>query len=248
MGIAPKQINEQEILDLDSISLEQRKLLLLELDETNVRRGVYKNFIKEFKALMLDGLLLQHGASRKFRLLEIGSGNGGLAREILEMARGTIDIEYHMMDMNIDVLKWAQDRLRKNGHDVVIHPSTEVHLAQFKDEEFDIVISLHVLHHIHPLASLGAMFWQIQRMCALGFFMVDFERRYGNVLIGTLDNSFHRVIPSQRTDGIKSLRRAYSKDEIMFVFNQHAQRFTLLHRSLFIVPYQFIWGFKKAVA
>ena len=238
----PRQINEQELLDDPSLSFEVRKSLLLELDHVNEKQGIYRNFITHFFKWLEESFPKQKSIS----ILEIGGGSGGLAREILRSCNGKIEIDYHVIDIDKDVLSWAQKIQSELGFKFKTHLSNSNHLEQFKDEQFDVVISLQMIHHLHPYSTVVDFFKQVRRVSKLGFWMVDLERRRFQKLIHFIGNRIlTKTSPELSSDGLKSLRRAYTKEELMAAFGMHTS-YSMKTRRLLAAPFVILSG-KKTI-
>lgn len=210
MIFTPKLKDEVEVLDDPSIPLEKRKELLLELDRTNLKYGTYSQFCERF----FDWLEIVAKNKDSISILEIGSGSGGLAREIMSHKRNTKKIDYSLMDLDPNILALAQGRLAEKNLSCKVYPSTEKHLGQFKEGSFDIIVSLHVVHHIHPESQVQSMFQDVYKTARLGFFIADFERRFGNVLMTHVVNTPGGLSKDLKSDGVKSVKRSYTANEM----------------------------------
>lgn len=234
----PPMVDNDEVLDNPATDLERRKALLLELDQTNIRYGTYAQYCRRF----FDWIETLHPPDKRVTVLEIGSGSGGLAREIVRGAQDRWDIEYSLMDQDADILTWAQSRLAKDDVECRVFASGTDHLAQFADRGFDVIISLHVIHHIHPLSSVQKMFHDAVRVARLGFFHVDFTRRWGNVTMAKVVNTLYGLSTDLKEDGVKSVRRAYTAREIARCLEPAPDGYEVRVRELFPFPHMVITG------
>ncbi|GAB3124330.1 class I SAM-dependent methyltransferase [Glaciibacter psychrotolerans] len=147
-------------------------------------------------------------------LLDIGAGGGDLARSLTTWAR--------------------QDGLRL--HVTAIDPDARAHtyaLAQpaqpgltfrraFSSElvgegaRFDIVVSNHVLHHL-TARELGGLLFDSERLCRQVVLHADIERsRLGYLGFGLATWPFFRD-SYIRPDGLTSIRRSFTVDELRAV-------------------------------
>ncbi len=234
----PKQIDRNEVLDDPSIDIEVRKALMLELDQTNMKYGTYSQYCSRFFN-WLDSL---NTNNQKISVLEIGSGSGGLAREIFKAPQSKWKFEYSLMDMDPVILAWTQSRLKTQGVECKTYPSTEKHLAQFPDKSFDIIISLHVIHHIHPINIVQKMFQDTYRVARLGFFHADFERRLGNSTMAKVINTLSGLSEDLNLDGVKSVERAYTAGEIRECLKPAPGSYSSNVQVLFPFPHMIITG------
>lgn len=234
----PRQFNENEILDDPKVPLQLRQKLLLELDQTNIKYGTYQQFCGRFFK-WLDSLELK---TYELSILEIGSGSGGLAREILMRPQSRWKLKYSIMDQDPNILAWAQENLRKHNLSCEAFPSTDTHLKQFYNDSFDIVLSLHVIHHIHPSDVVQKMFQEVFRIARVGFFMADFERRLGNVVMTKVVNTLGGLSSELNSDGVKSVKRSYTKSEIASCLQPTPNDYLCSIDQLFPFPHMIIKG------
>lgn len=238
MQWTPKQVNLEEVLDNPNIEIEVRKKLMLELDQTNIKYGTYAQYCRRFFN-WLDSLNFK---GDHLSILEIGSGSGGLAREILKSPDNHWKMDYSLMDQDPDILSWAQARLQDQQLGCKIFSSKERHLSQFSDKSFDVIISLHVIHHIHPLSTVQKMFQDSFRVAQLGFFHADFERRFGNVTMATVVNTLSGLSKDLNEDGVKSVKRSYTASEITESFKPQPTIYKTQVQRLFPFPHMIITG------
>lgn len=203
----------QEMLDDPAVPIGTRKELLIELDRSNRKFGTYESFVGRFQQFLEGGAFAR--LPIPCRILEIGSGSGDLVRHISEwaQARGIV-FEFHLMDIDPQILAWAQTRLAQRGISAHVHVAGDQHLAQFGNGEFDFIYSMHVLHHIQPYEQLKTAMHEATRVANRGVFMVDFDRRFYGVTMARLWNRAHRIDKRIAKDGVISLRRAYSNREV----------------------------------
>ncbi|OOG27251.1 hypothetical protein B1C78_03695 [Thioalkalivibrio denitrificans] len=226
----------QEMLDDPSLPFEVRWRLISEIDGTNQRFGVYKKLLADWDQWMAAQPLSREETVSVF---EVGSGSGGLSREIRNWGqRRGLNLDMHLYDAQEDVL---QESLKQFDDDArpAIHVATDAHLEAFPDRSFDYVISLHVIHHIRPFEAAASAMEQMLRISRIGVFVVDFENKPWAVPFAQVWNRLHRVSPDLSSDGIKSLKRAYSPIELMNVVSstEAARDFSLDLKRYFFVPY-----------
>jgi ubiquinone/menaquinone biosynthesis C-methylase UbiE len=77
-------------------------------------------------------------------VLEIGSGSGAMAAELL---RRFLDARLTATDYDDSMVEVARDRLRRFGDRVDVQQADASHLP-FPDESFDAVVSFIMLHHV----------------------------------------------------------------------------------------------------
>lgn len=207
------------------------------LSRSNQILGVYICFLYFF-----GSYLRKLGSPRKIKILEIGSGFGGLTERILRKFSPRMEIEAHLMDLDPLLLERVQSRLFQSGFQVHVHPSGETHLRQFADQEFDLVISLQVLHHIHPRSVLLEAFQESLRVSKLGFFHMDLEDNFSTPFLMWMFRHLFRFHPILVDDGEKSFLRAYTKEQFESTLQDAVRNLSLKHtqvtvRRILPLPY-----------
>ena len=230
----PDQVNQQELLDDSSIDLETRKKLLLELDYSNTRLFVFP-IVTYFLTRFISKTIKKKSA---LKILEIGSGSGGLASKILKKISNNYEVEYCLFDLDPDILAWAQENCKKQGYHVSIFQADSDYLKKVNDKEFDLIISLHAVHHIHPKSEVQDFFKEVARCSKHGYFIVDFQRRIGNELMLKIACLIISLSKDLIEDGIKSLKRSYLKSELI-EFSKN-KNFQVRTSSFFWNPYVII--------
>jgi len=162
-------------------------------------RGLYRDRIRP--------LLAAHPASRPFRLLDVGSGGGDIARSLAGWARrDALALEVTAIDPDERAVAFAAR---------VPHPGVELRRAWAAElagagERFDLVVSNHVLHHLDDLPGFLA---ESARL-APRVLHSDIRRSslalalYSAVTWPTARRSFLFA------DGRLSIRRSYTADEL----------------------------------
>ncbi len=178
------------------------------------------------------------------KILEIGSGSGGLAREILKNLKDQYSIDYYLFDMDVEILNWAQQLCQEKGCNVFYIHADSDYLKKIKDNEFDVIISLHTIHHIHPSKEVELFFKEVARCSKHGFFIADFHRKFGNILILRLACFFINLSKDLIDDGVKSLNRSYLKSDLIRMSNIGS--FKVKTTSFFWNPYLIIEGIRSS--
>ncbi|MDX9732311.1 MAG: SAM-dependent methyltransferase [Bdellovibrionales bacterium] len=244
---APKQINESEVLDDPSMEIDTRLQLLSELDQLNHNLPVYRIFLQRFFAWM-PSLLSNEQASTPIRILEVGSGSGGLALEILKYARAHyphLKLEYSLLETAPEILAWSHERLTKEGFQASTFIADERHLKRFAPQSFDFVISLHVLHHVQPMGTLKHMLDDVKRIATNGFFMADCARQLGTTLTTRIVNRVLGTNPVLVGDAIRSFRRAYTPSEIASLLSENESPWDCSVKTVSPFPYLIATGERR---
>ncbi len=202
----------QESLDDPNMAFEDRWALIQELDSTNRRLGIYTRFVAEFDR-WLDSLETEKGTP--LSVLDVGSGSGGLCRSLYEYSRSKgREFDFHLYDSQADVLEESRKLFSPRAR-VTTHVAPESHLQAYRDQSFDVVISLQVVHHIQPLSAAVSALEQMLRVAGKGVFIVDL---YNKPLAITGTKVLSHLLGYSKglaSDGVKSLMRAHSPDELM---------------------------------
>ena len=195
-----------EVLDDPSLPLIRRLDVLQKLDLVNTKYGVYKNFINGFSQVLTDS----KEGSECLSLLEVGSGMGGLTREIAIWGqKNQTSFSFNLYDSQSDILEISQRYLKTQNVDASTILATPEHLSVFPDNSFDYVVSLHVIHHIQPIETAVAAINEMLRVSRKGIYLVDFHRKFGTVGLFKVWNKFFGLSTDLSEDGIKSMKRAH---------------------------------------
>lgn len=225
----------QEMLDDPRLPFDRRWALLAEIDSTNRRFGIYRQFMASWGALA--------GAEQALTVFEVGSGSGGLSREVAHWARRRgIRADLHLYDAQEDVLQASLANF-SGTEPPQLHVATPDHLAVYPDRSFDYVISLHVVHHIQPFEMAVSALGEMLRMARRGVLVVDLERKPGAIAFARVWNRVMGVSADLRSDGIKSLRRAHDPRRLVAALEASGagRGFRVDLRRYFGVPY---WRFQ----
>jgi 2-polyprenyl-3-methyl-5-hydroxy-6-metoxy-1,4-benzoquinol methylase len=153
---------------------------------------------------------------RPARLLDIGTGGADFPRQVLRWARRDgLRLEAIGIDPDSRAIDYARSLPSLDG--LSLRQATS---AELRGEQFEIIVSNHVLHHLEP-GGLEDILADSKRLSAPGGVVVhgDIERSAGAyaayaALTGPLRGSLLRdtFIP---TDGLLSIRRSYTAPELV---------------------------------
>jgi 2-polyprenyl-3-methyl-5-hydroxy-6-metoxy-1,4-benzoquinol methylase len=153
----------------------------------------------------------------RVRILDVGAGGGDLCRSLAaHLHRDGLDAEITALDPDERAMRWAEAhdggagaRYRRQRTDDLVAAG----------EQYDIVLSNHLLHHLAP-DELTALLADSERIVAPGGLVVhhDIARSraaYGLFAAGTAPFAGNLLAGSFiRTDGLISIRRSYTADEL----------------------------------
>jgi len=97
---------------------------------------------REMEKLVLR--YLSFPRSKRINILELGTGTGALAVQILNCFP---QANYHGIDFSEKMLELASHRLRKFGQRVVLQ-NLDLNKRKFTNNSYDLIISLFAIHHI----------------------------------------------------------------------------------------------------
>lgn len=229
----------REILDDPNVSFDRRADLLMKLDYLNTKFGIYRNFLQSFENNFIDLI----GTGKKIRILEVGSGIAGLSRELyLWGKRSNIEVAINLFDSQADILNLSQSVLSQKGIPSEVKIASNEQLTVFTDNEFDFVISLHVIHHIRPISNAVDAINHMLRIASKGVLLNDFHRKPGSVSLFKLWNQFFGISKDLSEDGIKSMQRAYDPTELSNLIQNesYASKLSCRFKTSIVNPY---WEF-----
>ncbi len=156
---------------------------------------------------------------RPLDVLDVGSGGGDVARSLARWAhRDGVELRITGIDPDARALAWAAGRTARWAarHPEVTPPvfrraaSRELVAA---GETFDVVISNHLLHHLDPDAVVAFVrdSQRLSRRLVVHNDLVRSAAAYRLYAVGVLPLAPGSFL---RTDGLRSLRRAYVPAEL----------------------------------
>ena len=211
--------------DLSSRATEARELM----DDPDADLGMLERTYERFRLVNAivsrPGLLyrreIRPRATRgPIRILDIGAGGADVCRMIAaRLRRAGLDAEITALDADERAIRWAADR--DDGAGIRYRRAFAADLVA-EGEEYDVVFSNHVLHHL-TAAELDGLLRDSAALVGDGGVVVhrDIARsRFAYVLYGAatwvLSGSLFRG-SFIREDGLISIRRSYTRRELAAV-------------------------------
>ena len=205
-----------------SVDLRRRDTAVLELmddpacDEQALRRtyarfGLVNRLVAGWRRTYRDLLAPRLSADRTTTLLDVGFGGGDLARALAGWARADgLRLVVDAVDPDPRALAFVRDRPATPG---VTFRAADTAALVAAGERFDLVTSNHLLHHLDALA-LDRVLDECTRL-ARGLVVHSDLRRSRAAYLGwslaarpaARDSFLH-------TDGLRSIRRSYTPDEL----------------------------------
>lgn len=208
------------MVDLSSRAVDARELMdapeadLRMLERTYERFGLVNEVVSRWKSVYRRDIRPRAGR-QPIRLLDVGAGGGDVSRALAAWARRDgLSIAVTALDADDRAIRWARER----GGGVEYRSAYTNELVA-AGEQFDVVISNHLLHHLIGDELPALLDESIALACEDGLVLHrDIARSrfaYWGFAAGTLP--FARNLLSDsfiRADGLTSIRRAYTADEL----------------------------------
>ncbi|HET8655768.1 MAG TPA: methyltransferase domain-containing protein [Longimicrobiaceae bacterium] len=156
--------------------------------------------------------MLRHFALARARVLDVATGSGDIPVELARWGRrsGT-PVEVVATDLHARTVEAA--RARVDDPDVRVERADALDLP-YPDLAFDVAMCHTALHHFDP-AEAVAVLGELGRVAARGVVVTDLRRsRAGLLGARLLAATVWRRHPVTRHDGPRSVRAAYTSDEL----------------------------------
>ncbi|MFP4509847.1 MAG: methyltransferase domain-containing protein [Spirochaetaceae bacterium] len=183
--------------DVDRLHRTLRQFRIINRVLTRVHRPLVR--------LVLDDMVEQ----RPYTLLDVGAGDGDIARRLVRTARRRgLDLRVTCIDADARVASWCRQACAGYPEIEVLH-TTHNDLTQ----RFDYVFSNHVLHHLADkeaesfLASMDSI---TVRRVVISDLARSAPAHTAYSIVSLI--AFHRSFA--RTDGLRSIRRAFTRNEL----------------------------------
>lgn len=189
--------------DVDRLHRTLRQFRVINRVLTRVHRPLVR--------LVLDDM----SEKRTYTLLDVGAGDGDIARRLVRAARTRgLDLRVTCIDADERVASWCRQACAD-------YPEIEVLHTRHDDltQSFDYVFSNHVLHHLTN-EDAEAFLAHMDHIATRRVIISDLERsglsHAAYFLVALL--AFHRSFA--RTDGLRSLRRAFRREELVDILSR----------------------------
>lgn len=199
-----RQPQLSEIMDQKEVDVQQLENTYRQFKVINLLLSRWNSIYKrEIRPLLSRG--------KENTLLDIGFGGGDVPLHLSQLAKNDgYNLKITAIEIDERAFRFTQNLEKPD--DVLFRLSSSTDLVK-KNQQFDFVISNHVLHHLNP-----EQFHQIMKEAKLlakkKVIFNDIERSFtGYVLF----NLFSRIIFSNSfitADGVISIKRSYRKKEL----------------------------------
>lgn len=240
--------DEAEYLESPELSMEKRVSLVHRLNTVNRRSGYHSIFLNELDQLLAGFPARMRPLNRPLRILDIGVGGGGLLERIFQWSlKREIPVELIGVDIDPAFLEKTRELLESRRVKARLLLANGENLSVLEDRSVDFAVSSYVVHHVRSLEKLKTFFAEIYRVTQLGWLVVDMERRFwGPPFVWATGYLFGASGPLV-ADGVKSMRRAYTADEINAVLQsleKDGRQQGMKCRSHALLPYWLVRGGK----
>lgn len=204
MSLAERDVTLRELMDDPACDPDQLRATLRRFDTINrLVSGwgtVYRTHVRPFLAAL----------DRPARVLDLGCGGGDVTARLARRAeRDGLRAHWLGVDPDPRAIEVADGR-RAPG---VRFSCTDSSALLAGGERFDLVVSNHVLHHLEP-AELDRFADESRRLSRGTVLHGDIER--GHLAYGLYAVGITPFAPGTflRTDGLRSIRRSYRREEL----------------------------------
>lgn len=200
-----------ELLDLPVHDPAELRESLHDMEWFLTKIGLSSRILAQFRRAVSD----RRNHKRPFRILDIGTGSGWLARLLLDAAhRSDIEAAVTALDINPTVLDYARERtVNWRQHSTMKFRLGDARKLEFDSDTFEFVVCSSMLHHIRT-EEAGQVIREINRVCDGTWIICDLRRRAGAYLVAKLATSIFSANRMTLHDGPLSFKRAFSFREL----------------------------------
>lgn len=205
---------KSEHIDDPEFDIELKKQIVYGLHLKNKLFGTYCISIKILRPIIEYINLIEN---RPARILEIGSGSGQLSMAMYEQFQHTsLKVEMTGSDIVPEYVEAANLEAREKKYNINYKVIDALHLDQLPPNSYDIVFTLHSMHHFLPEQLIKIMAGA-RSVASQGFIGIDAYRGLSNLLfMGMLGGgkSLVSLNPAFFHDSFISGRRMYSAKQL----------------------------------
>lgn len=207
------QANSCEYIDRLDFPVSEKIKVMNGLYLKNTFFGTYRKIFNYLRPLIQQ---VNDHEKRPFRILEIAGGTGDLSINLYQQAdrdRDKLKLSITGSDIVDDYIKIARKKAILKNFPVVFENINALQLPDANLHRYDIVITLHSLHHFAP-EQLIKIIQASQKLAKQGLFAVDGTRSIGNLLFMVLSSAVPSIMTCNSVflhDAVISARKMYSK-------------------------------------
>lgn len=205
---------KSEHIDDPSFDIELKKEIVYGLHLKNKLFGTYCISIKILRPIIEYINLIEN---RPARILEIGSGSGQLSMAMYEQLQHTsLRVEMTGSDIVPEYVDAANFEAREKKYNINYKVIDALHLDQLPPNSYDIVFTLHSMHHFLPEQLIKIMAGA-RSVASQGFIGVDAYRGLSNLFFMAILGAGKSLVsfnPVFYHDSVISGRRMYSAKQL----------------------------------
>ena len=219
--LTPPKTQDREILDDPDVDPELVTRSLADVARANYVFGGLSSAIDELKVALRD-------APREATLLDVGTGLGDIPCRAREVAR---ENGIQLTTVGLDA---ALELAQANRASLTLSVCGDALRLPFADHSVDIVMCSQVLHHF-PGADALRLLREMNRVARVRVIVSDIRRSWfaaAGLWLASFPLRFHAV---SRHDGVVSVMRGFTPDELVDTVLKAVERRPVVHRR---------WGFR----
>ena len=219
--LTPPKTQDREILDDPDVDPELVTRSLADVARANYVFGGLSSAIDELKVALRD-------APREATLLDVGTGLGDIPCRAREVAR---ENGIQLTTVGLDA---ALELAQANRASLTLSVCGDALRLPFADHSVDIVMCSQVLHHF-PGADALKLLREMNRVARVRVIVSDIRRSWfaaAGLWLASFPLRFHAV---SRHDGVVSVMRGFTPDELVDTVLKAVERRPVVHRR---------WGFR----
>lgn len=236
--------DEVEFLETPGLPLAEQFSIVDSLSKLNHQSGYTAAVLNHLGSLIKH---LPHDSQKPLKILDIGVGGGGLLRALHHWTkRKKINAELWGLDISQNFIQRAKKHLDAEKISVQFIHTDACKMQGVADNQFDVVLSNYMVHHIRCISKVGDFLSEVHRV-GKSWLIVDLQRKIMGPLmmqVATVPFFPPRVLLE---DGIKSIRRAYRAKEMNMILSELQKEGRVRHMRatpLALLPYWMIKGHK----
>lgn len=205
---------KSEHIDDPEFDVELKKQIVHGLHLKNKLFGTYTTAIEILRPIIES---INQTENRPARILEIGSGSGKLTMAMYEQfQKSCLKVEMTGSDIVPEYIENANIEAREKKYDINFKVIDALQLDQLPPNSYDIVFTLHSMHHFLPEQLIKIMAGA-QSIASRGFIGIDAYRGVYNILFMAVlgaGKSIASLNPVFFHDSFISGRRMYSAKQL----------------------------------
>jgi SAM-dependent methyltransferase len=221
-----------EYIDDPLFNVQTKQKIIQGLHLKNNIFGTYNKTIKILGPFIAQ---INKDEKRPARILEIGSGTGNLSMALYKKTKNTsVQIELTGSDIIPEYVNAANDEAIKRNFKIDFLVIDAFHLDQLEPNSYDIIFTLHSMHHFLP-EQLAMIMSGSQKVATKAFIGIDGYRGFGNLLfmmISGIGASIYNLDLSFFHDALISGRKMYGSKQLEIIAKIGCPQSTVVSKNL----------------